>query len=106
MAPQGSLIAGLSQWVGVSVVAKHDEVHEASISVSGLGAPATPASESSTVLLRLQLKEDSYITELDSPPGADLTAGNFMIHWIPCATVLSWFGLWVKLGQWLSPNAA
>ena len=75
VAPQGSLIAGLSQWVGVSVVSKHDEIREASIVISGLGAQEAAAIESSTVPLQLQLKETSYIAKLETRPGKELAAG-------------------------------
>ena len=69
VAPQGSLIAGMSQWVGVSVVSKHDEARDASIVVSSLGAPEPSTSDSGTVSLQLQLKDESYIAELESREG-------------------------------------
>ena len=104
VAPQGSLVAGLSQWLAVSVVSKHDEVHGASVIVSGLEAPDSSASESGTVPLRLQLQQDSFITKLDSTPGAKLASEDSNIYLIH--VLLRPFGLgfgWRMAGynQWM-----
>jgi hypothetical protein len=45
VAPQACLIAGLGQWLGLAVVAKHGEVEEASVQVQSLpsSGDSTPA---------------------------------------------------------------
>lgn len=74
--PQGSLIAGLEQWVGISVLSLHDTVSDASVIVSGLDGGEASASGTSATPLRLNPKQQGYIAGLDGCQGLSQDVSN------------------------------
>lgn len=67
--PSGSMIAGLTQWVGISVVSKHDQVTDASIRISTLSSSAMSSSEANSVPVRLEARDEGFIAQLESTSG-------------------------------------
>ena len=69
--PQGCLIAGLEQWVGVSVISKHDAVTDASIVINALDSTEASTSGSHTpVPLALESRQQGFMAKLGSNTGS------------------------------------
>lgn len=66
--PRGHLISGLQQWIGISVVSRHDSVTDASLVLRALGALESAPTGSGSVPLSLET-EPAWIQPINSTSG-------------------------------------